>query len=318
MEEGRIMTECPRTEALIRGLVSGELTREEVEALRRHAETCEGCRAVVEIQQELLREAAEAEEPTSADFQVMRMRVLSGLPGRTGATGRWNFARDAWAFLRMHPTAAAFALLVLLGAAGAAGRWSARPAELSEAMLLRTVRQQASRDVGIDGAWDEPVSCSNVAVRPAGGDRLSLDFDVSRHVRLTTSRDSDLARELLAQAILEPSPLGQRLKAISFGREIMDRRLREALILALREDPELAVRLRALEVLVRYPFDESVQQALLHTLKEDSSVRLRLLALDFLAAKQVDGETLRRTIEAGDLASNDAVLFRAAELRSIP
>jgi hypothetical protein len=153
-----------------------------------------------------------------------------------------------------------------------------------------------------------------VSVRPAGNGNLDLSFDVCRRVGLVAPKDSPIATEVLMHAILEPSALGSRITAMELTGEILDPKLREALIYTLHKDPDLAVRTEALSVLGRYPYDSDIQDALLTTLREDAEVQMRLLALEYLSGKKVNMETIRRTIRERRMDSDPAVLQYASDL----
>jgi hypothetical protein len=108
--------------------------------------------------------------------------------------------------------------------------------------------------------------------------------------------------------------MGSRMQAMSLSPASTDARLEEALIFALHNDPEVAIRLKALSVLEQYPHGPETQGALLTTLRTDPAVQMRLMALELLADRQAGPEMLRLAIESGELESNSAVLQHATEL----
>ncbi len=312
------MKECPECRNLIRRLVAGDLTPSESEALRKHAHVCDDCRRILEIHEELAGDGSRVPEPTEADFRIMRMNVLARLGRGVGRPWWRRFSEDTRAYLRAQPAVAALVLLLMLGGAALTGRWTARPSRIDDRMLLRTIHEQAAASAGVSGYWDAPFAYSNVSARPLPRGRLALSFDVCRHVELVAPEASDLAKDVLMHAILEPAPVGTRLKAMGLTGQITDARLKETVIFALHHDPDLAIRLKAFEVLSQYPYDITVQDALLTTLKQDESVQVRFQALDYLAARHVSPETLRRTIGEGSLESNPAVMQRALQLAAGP
>jgi HEAT repeat protein len=244
----------------------------------------------------------------------MRMSVLAQLSARRERHTWRAFWEQAGAFVRARPVGSAVLVTTLVAAAVLAGRWSARPAGSADSLWMRAIERQATAARGVAGYWDAPLTYSNVIARSLGDGRLDLSFDVSRHVDLVTPGDSEVARDVLVHAILEPSPMGTRLKAMTLTRDIMDARLREAVVFTLHHDPSLAVRLAALAVLSDYPFDGAIQEALLVTLREDESVLVRLRALEHLAAHRVSPDALHNAIDAAGLESDTAVRQRAAEL----
>ena len=113
-----------------------------------------------------------------------------------------------------------------------------------------------AQQTGLDSYWDSQFTFANVSVRPQGQGQLALSFDACRHVDLQVAQDSPLAREVLLHAIMEPSSLGSRLQAMEVTPAISDGRLKDALIFTMLNDQNAAVRLNALSVLARYPYDQ--------------------------------------------------------------
>jgi len=293
--------------------VGGISSSDEAE-IRRHARDCPDCGALLELHEDLGALGQEIPEPSLAELHRMRSRILHEAASREDRLSWRSIGRGFGALLRIQP-AGAIVILAMLSAGALLGRqWPAGAGEIDDARLLQAVQEQAASVAGVSGYWDAPFFYANVSARPAGTGQLALSFDVCRHVEAVTPLGSALARDVLLQAILEPTSVGTRLKAMSLAQGIVDGRLREVVIFALHRDPSLAVRLKALEVLMQSPYDPHVEEALLTTLRGDGAVQMRLQALECLTARQVDPTTLRQTIGAVGLESDEAVMLRAAEL----
>ena len=142
---------------------------------------------------------------------------------------------------------------------------------------------------------------------------LAFEFDrVTTHVRLTEPVQSELVREVLVHSLLDPASAAGRLKALSYARGPMAPKVREALILAMRQDETLAVRLRALGLLAEQAPGPEVEAAVLAALREDEAVQMRLLALDYLAEHRIDHGRLRDAIRKSPRPGNEALLVRLA------
>jgi hypothetical protein len=308
------MSECPRSRELIEAIVEGMSASEIAATFETHAATCRECGSVLAAHRELERMGADVAEPSEADFAAARASVLTALGPRSERRATGGFWRELATLVRARPLGAGAVAAVVLAAGALLGRASTTPPMLDDAMLLRAMTDEARGAHAVASYWDGRFTYSNVSVRPAGGDRLSLRFDACRHMEVVTTRESALAKEVLLHAIVEPSPLNTRLEAVALATETGDRTLREGVIIALHHDPELAVRLAALETLGRVPFDDTVRAALLRTLGTDPAVQMRLEALEMLEAKQVSADLLRRTIVDAGLETDPAVLERARGL----
>ena len=316
------MEDCQHFQEIIHNLIAGEVSPSELESLRRHCDACPDCRQLMEVHDGLLRAAEAIPEPRKADLLAMRKNVLSQVArdesNRTRAGTRSAFWPDLHALFRAHPAAALSAAAALIVVAVFAGRWSVASRPLDDQSLIQDINLQAARQdnrqAGLNEYWDSRYSYTNVIARPLPGGKLDLSFDVCRHVNVVTAKSSPLATDVLMQAILNPSAMGSKIKAMELAPEILDPKLREALVVAMHYDPVVAVRIEALSVLTRYPYDDGVQEALLKTLRKDEAVQMRLLALEYLAGRRVNPETLWRTIEESELESDVAVLQHAVEL----
>ena len=102
---------------------------------------------------------------------------------------------------------------------------------------------EAASNRGLTDVEDSPFTLSNVSFRRVAGDRVALDFDVTTHLATVESTGSPLVREVLAQSLLNPATVGERLKAMSLAAGLPDPRVEQAVLFALRRDESVAVRL---------------------------------------------------------------------------
>lgn len=311
------MNVCKQWESRIRACLAGELPPAERANLLEHARACRPCRAVLELHHRLENAAADPPPPTEAEFQAMRRAVRDRLERSAAPAGRPSLLQDLAILFRAHPALSAGVAVVLLVAVFLLGRWSDRPPANLESQVVEAIHAQARNGQGLAGYWDSPFVYSNVTFRPAPDGRLALSFDVTRHVSLVAPEDSPVAREVMVHAILDPSSVGPRLKAISLSEGVADERLKEALIFALHRDSNLAVRRKALAVLVRYPADPDIEAALLETLRNDEAVQLRLEALYGLAERRTDPSVIRQALPTGGRPGDAAVRQEASRRLSM-
>jgi hypothetical protein len=307
------MKECSRCRALIESYQCGTIATAEWIALERHTRICPECRALMQTHDQMMEAAEAAPEPSEEELTRMREGVLARLDRPRPTRGAGAFRADLRAFLRTHPIAAVpVAVLALIGAV-LLGRWTATSSDRAGDGLMAELSEQAAQRLDVNGYLDNPLRYTNVSIRPRG-DRLALSFDVSRHIELETDSKSPIARDVILATIVEAPLSGQRLRAIQLSPSIADDRLREALVFTLRHDPDLAVRLEALDALGRYPDGSEIREAMLQTLGNDPAVQIRFLALDYLGSRSVDPRRLRQAIDTRPLDGDAALLQRTFQL----
>ena len=220
------------------------------------------------------------------------------------------------------PAFAIASVVILLALGFVAGRLTSGQGGFNQDSFVKEVVRQASQERGLSGYWDSPFTYSNVSFRPHDDGTFAIDFDVARHVSVTGKLESPMTRELLVHAMIDPTAMGSRLNAMSVASEAMeetadgpmDGALRETLIMILKNDPSMPVRLKALEILAPQASEADVRDALLAVLAQDPSVQIRLLAVECLAGKHTNPELIKRALGEPRNDSDRAVLRRAVEL----
>jgi hypothetical protein len=252
-------------------------------------------------------------EPTEHELRRLRRAVMAALwaeeepaaavprTPRAAAAGRARRSGLRWA-------AAIAAAAVLAGG----GYWTGRggrggglltPGEVIAGELGR--RAAAMGPAGLDGT---PFTYSNLQIRPASEDQVTMSFDIASRLELVRPKDDPLVTEVLVGSLDSGGSVGSRLQAIALASDRLDPGVREALVKAMIEDSKVAVRLKALERLSREPRLES---AFLEVLRRDESVQMRLLAIDYLTEHRVDPEQLQRALAAAGSGGDTAVRLRA-------
>lgn len=337
------MKPCDSWSGRIRAALAGDMAPEEREQLREHARSCPACGPILALHERLESAATtapsdaaitdpararvpRAEEPTSEDFRSMRRAVLARtahVRRHAQRPPRASLLQDLAALFRAHPGLAAGMAVALLAFAFGAGRWTAGSGSawslrssgsgFSEQSLVREITRATSETDALARYYDAPLMCSNATFRPDGNGRLTISFDVTRHVTVDTDEGSPLVRELLVHAMLDPSTVASRLKALQIAERMPDDRLQSTVVHAFRNDPSVAVRLRALEVLRARPFDPAIREALLGALREDEAVQVRMEALDLLTRGGADPADIQRAMEEADRPFNAAWVHGGAQ-----
>ena len=208
--------------------------------------------------------------------------------------------------------AATLAIGLALAVAFEAGR--RRPAVdsgLDPERLVRFLDGRARQHRELAESVAEGYLLTNVRLREIDGETVSAAFDLTTHLEIERSRHDPLIAELVVQSLVGPSSLRTRLQAVALAREAGQPKVRDALGYAALDDPEPAVRSRALATLAELDSDGAeVVGILLAVLEREASTGMRLLALEHLLERGQDRRRLERAVRVGDPAGAAPLLLR--------
>lgn len=279
------MDECTPFFSRMADLRNRRLSDDEQGALFAHLAHCGSCRELLEFHEDLNAAAGEFADPSEDALAAVRRRVIDTI-GRESVPNRGEIdvvRPPLWK--RPQFLAAAASVLVLL-TGFAVGRGIGRGTVPENDVLIAALENSAADNLRLQDVEDSPTMISNVAVKPLGGGRVALAFDVAQHVEIQRDVNDPLVNEVLVHAMLDQSSLGSRLKAVSMASTASNGKVKEALLFAMVNDPDLPVRLRALEALTGAPFGETIEEGLFRVLQHDESMQMRLLAVEVLALRE--------------------------------
>jgi len=308
------MNDCTEFESLIDREHAGEaLTAAEQERLAAHLEGCRSCDELFDLLG-ALRVADAGDEPADAELAVVRSRVRAAL--RRPAVLPFRHRVRRWL-----PAAAALGGVALgwsLGShepppADVAAQRAEGDAPLAVPRLTGELRRIATRNASFEQTAESPFLYRNVRVSSTAGGRVRLAFDVARHLDLELKQDDPLLAEVLVQAMVEPDSIGTRLAAIDASSPALESKVRRALVVTMRHDPNLAVRLRAQERLASVAADDEITAAMLEVLADEESVEMRFAAIDYLTGNRIAPEQLEQAIRSGGPAGGQALLVHARD-----
>lgn len=294
--------DCRRIRNDFDALLAGTLDQARRNALEAHVETCLECGDDLALLQEIA--AAPVEEPSAAELAAMRSAVLR--------TVRHEERRAGWHLSKAAAIAIAAGAGLLAAAGWTAGRATAlRPGDVAvagnpDAVLARQIQLAATGSES-----DSPFRYSNIRIEEREGERVHLGFDVSRHLELTLPKSDPLVTDVLVQSMLDAGSVGTQLRAIDHAGDVLEPRVRAALIQAMLRDPNLGVRLQAQAKLVEHGTDGTTADALLAVLEREESVQMRLVAIDHLTRSRVDPKRLQQAVERGEPSGRTAVRVKA-------
>ena len=305
------MDDCNRFFNQIADLRLQNLDDEEQTELFAHLATCKDCRDLMQFHEDLTMAGDEFGEVDAEALAGVRGRVLDEIRSTEGAVAAVAKPAAFWAVGRNQLLAAAAAVVMAIGGF-AAGQMVAGASPTGGDLLLATLEDGAQDHRRLRDVEDSPNIISNVAVRSVGEGRLAMSFDVARHVEIERPVNDPLVNEVLVHAILDQSSMGSRLKAVSMAARAENGKVEEALVFSMLDDPDLPVRMRALEILAGRPINESVELGLMKVLRHDESMQMRLLAIEVLASGDASGQRVLEDFLETDEAVEPAIAERLA------
>lgn len=138
--------------------------------------------------------------------------------------------------------------------------------------------------------------------------------------------DDPIIQRALATALVTNENPGLKLRTVNTiaakvesEQFIPDPKVKSALITAIKNDKNPAVRREALNVLMKFPFDNEIRDACLYVLSNDSNSGLRVAAINALASLKVQGNSLDEKIinvlnKKAENDKSDFIRLRAASL----
>jgi len=293
------MERCKKFEKLIREYISGALNSSEQTSLQAHLEKCRSCREIFELHQILEKDLAAFPEASEEAFVRMRQNVTRSIRRKEGDRPiPWYqvFADQFTYFLRKPAIVAAVAVILFLVGFFSRNLIISSNGDTDSA-FLKQINYSAERNDNLQEVENSPYLYSDVKFRDLDGQNIALSFNVTSHLELTRKKDDPLVKEVLTQSLLNQESIGNRLNALSYAKEIIDPKIKEALIFTMENDPNFSVRMKAMTGLAGYPNDREIQSAFLKILEKEEQVQMRLMAIDYLTNNQTDEKLLRDAIK---------------------
>jgi len=305
------MDDCTKLFNQIADLRLQSLSDDDQTELFAHLATCRDCRDLMQFHEDLTMAGDDFGEVDGEALDGVRGRVLDEI--RSTEVTVASVARPAafWPVDRFRLLAAAAAVVMAIGGF-TAGRIAAGVGRTGGDVLVATLEDGAQDHRRLRDVEDSPNIISNVAVRSVGEGRLAMSFDVARHIEIERPVNDPLVNEVLVHAILDQSSMGSRLKAVSMAAGAENGKVEEALVFSMLDDPDLPVRMRALEILAERPVSAGVEQGLMKVLRHDESMQMRLLAIEVLANGDPGGQRVLEDFLETDEAIEPAIAERLA------
>ena len=294
---------------LLEKLQSGEIDQEQIRQLDEYVQQYPEYKEFIKLHELLTKGELSVQEPEPEQFSRMRASVMREIRAESEKQPGWigimitNIRTYA-----MKPEMAVAALTLIIGIF--LGR-ALPPDQASLASdLMKQINLLASENKKLEDVRKSPYTYSNVSFKEVNGEKIALSFDVTTHLDLVSKKEDPLVHDIIAQSLINPSNVGADLKAISYTKDIDDRKLKEALVYSMLHAPVMAVRLKSMSNLLKYENDPFVEDAFLKVLRDEESVKMRLLAADYLIKNQMPADSLQKALSESDILQNPAVMLK--------
>ncbi len=262
------MTNCSDIRVQLPLLLYGELSFDEEEAVESHLDVCPECRSALERERELSAVFDQvAVEPSPALLRECRENLFAKIHAEPGAS---TTPHQSW-WDRFIET---FTIPVAVRPAGAI-------AMLVVGFLGARLAPNVLPGIGVAGLanfGDARVR----SVEPAGDGVVRIVLDETRQRTVNGRLDDSGIRDLLLAATRDPSD-GLRAETVALlttRPQVSD--VRDALVYTIRNDRNVAVRLKALDGLQSFIGEADVRGAIADVLSSDANPGVRNKAIDLL------------------------------------
>src|SRR5271170_872624 len=285
---------CELAQEIIALAVYGELPDEQGPQLERHLAECELCRRELEAVEALSKAMSlmPVEEPSANLIARSRLRLeeaLDAVPHGTWLLRSWQrLAQGVWR-LRSAPVAVSGVLVIGLTAGGYSGYRAGEHAHDAARTALSPDSTQSNDPL------TEVASVSSIVQEP-NSENVEVVYNRLQPETIHGSLDDPQIRQLLLVGArnrlnsgVRDNSLGLLANECRVGHQCDDGPIRDALMVALRYDKSVDVRLKALEGLQPYVADDvRVRDVVLEALMNDADPRVRTQAIGLLEPVQAD------------------------------
>ncbi|MBN2572296.1 MAG: HEAT repeat domain-containing protein, partial [Ignavibacteriales bacterium] len=154
-----------------------------------------------------------------------------------------------------------------------------------------------NKEIDLDNIPQDKINVSNISFteNSENNDEILITFRTEKPFQYKGNINDEQTKQLIATALVNSNNPGIKLKTINTiatqtDKEIiLDKKIKSALIIALKTDENAGVRKQALITLTKYPYDEEIRDAFLFALSNDNNSGLRIAAINAIFDLKVEG-----------------------------
>ena len=303
------MDKCKKYHELIKKQISSGLDEKETTFLTEHTKRCQACSDLLKVHENIERNKESIPIPTKDEFRVMRQNTLRQI--RLSESSKFDVMLDRLkGFFTRVEFAYGLALLFLIFSIYSFYS-SDKAQDRIPSDLIEQIDYNAQQNHTLSDIENSPYTYSNIEIKEMDDQKIHLGFNVSTYIELIRDKNDPIVKEILAQSIINSPQTGAKLSTIAYAEELMDPKLEETLLFVVQNDPDLAVRLKALSILTKYANDDQIQDTFLSVLKNEESIQMRLIVLDYLTAHKIDTRLIVKELNTATTRINQPVLVKA-------
>ena len=278
---------------LIQFALYSELNTDEQKKLEYHLTSCEECRREMETHRNFLNIISDSEKKEIDDAMLHEARAqLRGALRMERGKRSFDLKNIIYLFDFVNPPYR----LAVVGITTLVIGFFMGYLLISPSPEIRYI---TSTDNGVESVFDQQdVKISNITFidSDASDGEVEFEFEAVKPMHYKGSVDDPNVQSVLTYAMLNEQNPGSRLNSInaidSENKMTSDPRLKNALITVALTDKNPGVKIEALKLLKKLPYDEDIQQAYIYVLSNDTSSALRITAINALFEIVQSGQKL--------------------------
>jgi len=305
------MNKCKDYQILLEKLIAGNINDDEHSELKKHIDTCSECYELYTTNTALSKIENPTEKANEVDFNIMRQRVIESIEKRKENSFSANLQKAIDLIIEniKKPEYAIAAITLIVGFF--LGRALPPDENGITGGFLKQISSIAEQNTYFSDTQKSSYRFSNVSLKEMDNDKISMSFDVSTSLDVVREKNDPLVKEVLTQTMMDPENVGSNLRAISYSENIVDDKIKQALIYSMHNAPITAVRLKSMEGLLKYDLDPELQQAFVNVLLEEKTIKMNLMAIDYLTQNKYNADSLRVIMEEVNPQKSTAIFVRA-------
>lgn len=288
---------------LLQKYISGHISASEETILHNNITANSELNEIIKYHDRLMNPENKFNTPENSSFQIMRKSTINKLYShrKKRITFKLSTIIESLIMPFRIPAFSFIFAIVMLISGFIIGNFN------SSDNLISNISHSAQQSYDLQSSTDAPYFYSNAQFKELENGTMEVNFDVSRHIILTSQKSDPLIQDILAQSLVSTNNMSDRLRYISKSEQIIHPKIKEALISTMLKDKHHIVRQKSMSSLLQYAPDENLHQAFFTVLKNEQSVYMRLAAIDYLSENYTGENQINSELRGYNYNKNSTV-----------